>query len=421
MSFPVFYVVEGDVLPIPFSSYDGATGASEAISGLAVTDIEIYKDTSTTQRASDNGYALTDTDGIDVDGAVGQNGFSVDLSDNSDASFYEVGPWYTVKIISITADTQTVNFIAAMFRIVSATRGLAGTALPAAAADAAGGLPISDAGGLDLDSKLANTHEVTAARMGALTDWINGGRLDLLLDAVLEDTGTTLQGELDGIQADTEDMQSRLPAALVGGRMDSSVGAMAANTVTAAATAADFLAEIQAEAEEALRTYHLDHLIQSADPGSIVADDSLLAKLVSKSATAAWTDFVNTTHSLQALRDRGDAAWITATGFSTHSAADVWAVATRVLTAGTNLNNISAADVLTQVNAAIDTAIAELGVAAPTATPTLRTGLMLLYMALRNKTTSTATETTISNNAGTTIATAAQSDDTVTYEKGEFA
>src|SRR5574343_731388 len=57
------------------------------------------------------------------------------------------------------------------------------TALPNAAADAAGGLPISDAGGLDLDAKLANTNEVTAARMGALTDWINGGRLDLILDA----------------------------------------------------------------------------------------------------------------------------------------------------------------------------------------------------------------------------------------------
>ncbi len=58
------------------------------------------------------------------------------------------------------------------------------TALPNAAADAAGGLPISDAGGLALDTKLANTNEVTAARMAALTDWINGGRLDLLLDAI---------------------------------------------------------------------------------------------------------------------------------------------------------------------------------------------------------------------------------------------
>lgn len=58
------------------------------------------------------------------------------------------------------------------------------TALPNAAADAAGGLPISDAGGLDIDAKLAHTEEVTAARMGALTDWIDGGRLDLLIDAM---------------------------------------------------------------------------------------------------------------------------------------------------------------------------------------------------------------------------------------------
>jgi len=58
------------------------------------------------------------------------------------------------------------------------------TALPNAAANAAGGLPISAGGGLALDTQLANTNEVTAARMGALTDWINGGRLDLLLDAI---------------------------------------------------------------------------------------------------------------------------------------------------------------------------------------------------------------------------------------------
>lgn len=41
------------------------------------------------------------------------------------------------------------------------------------------------------------------------------------------------------------DVQSRLPAALVSGRMDSSVGAMAANTLTASAVAADAVAEIQ--------------------------------------------------------------------------------------------------------------------------------------------------------------------------------
>lgn len=69
--------------------------------------------------------------------------------------------------------------------------------------------------------------------------------VDGIVDDILVDTGTTLQAELDGIQADTEDIQARLPAALVGGRMDSSVGAMATNVLTAAALATDAVTEIQ--------------------------------------------------------------------------------------------------------------------------------------------------------------------------------
>jgi hypothetical protein len=66
------------------------------------------------------------------------------------------------------------------------------TALPAAAANGAGGLPISAAGGLALDTKLANTDQITVARMGALTDWIDAGRLDLLLDAIKAKTDLAL-------------------------------------------------------------------------------------------------------------------------------------------------------------------------------------------------------------------------------------
>lgn len=69
--------------------------------------------------------------------------------------------------------------------------------------------------------------------------------IDTVVDAILVDTGTTLQSELDGIQADTEDIQSRIPLALVSGRMDSSIGAAAANTINASALAADAVTEIQ--------------------------------------------------------------------------------------------------------------------------------------------------------------------------------
>ena len=39
MSYPVYYVPAGDVLPVMFDSFDGGTGASSAMTGLAVTDI----------------------------------------------------------------------------------------------------------------------------------------------------------------------------------------------------------------------------------------------------------------------------------------------------------------------------------------------------------------------------------------------
>ena len=120
MSYPVYMVPAGDVLPIFFDSFDGGTGASITMTGLAVTDIEIYKDGSTTQRASDAGYTLLDTDGIDFDSITGIHGFSIDTGDNTDSGFYTVGSWFHVVVSSVTIDGQTVSFVAAAFRIMAA-------------------------------------------------------------------------------------------------------------------------------------------------------------------------------------------------------------------------------------------------------------------------------------------------------------
>lgn len=190
MSYPIYYVEEGDTLPHLFDTFDGGTGASVTMTGLAITDIEIYKDGSATQRASDAGYTLLDTDGIDFDGITGIHGFSIDLSNNTDTGFYAVGSWYHVVVSSITVDGQTVNFVACAFRIVSATRGMAGTALPNAAADAAGGLPISDAGGLDMDAILADTADMQP-KLGTITDL---------------GSGTTIGANLADIEAQTDDI-----------------------------------------------------------------------------------------------------------------------------------------------------------------------------------------------------------------------
>lgn len=68
----------------------------------------------------------------------------------------------------------------------------------------------------------------------------------LAADAVTEiQSGLATAAALVTAQADLDNIQTRLPAALVGGRMDASVGAMAANVMTAAAAAADLTTELQ--------------------------------------------------------------------------------------------------------------------------------------------------------------------------------
>lgn len=51
------------------------------------------------------------------------------------------------------------------------------------------------------------------------------------------------------IEVDTQDIQSRLPAALVSGRIDASVGAMAANVITATSIAADAITDAKVAAD----------------------------------------------------------------------------------------------------------------------------------------------------------------------------
>lgn len=62
--------------------------------------------------------------------------------------------------VAVSGDSTAADNLELACDNYSATRGLAGTALPAAAADAAGGLPISDAGGLDLDAMNTNVSAV---------------------------------------------------------------------------------------------------------------------------------------------------------------------------------------------------------------------------------------------------------------------
>lgn len=64
-------------------------------------------------------------------------------------------------------------------------------------------------------------------------------------------------------------------------------------------------AEVQSEANDALVALGLDHLVSTSVTGTDVADNSIIASIVSKSATPDWDSYVNTTDALEAIADAG--------------------------------------------------------------------------------------------------------------------
>jgi hypothetical protein len=106
-------VKPGSTLYIPFDTFDGGTGASITLTGLATTDIEIFKDGAVTTRASDSGYTVS----ADFNSRTGLHVIAIDLADNGDANFFEAGSHYMVAVDAVTVDGQTVRFWLAEFRI----------------------------------------------------------------------------------------------------------------------------------------------------------------------------------------------------------------------------------------------------------------------------------------------------------------
>lgn len=65
------------------------------------------------------------------------------------------------------------------------------------------------------------------------------------VSAILVDTGTDIPASIALVQADTDNIQTRIPAALISGRIDATVGAMQTDTLTASALASSAVTEIQ--------------------------------------------------------------------------------------------------------------------------------------------------------------------------------
>lgn len=373
----------GAVLPVLFATYDKTNSYSVTMTGLAVTDIEIYKGISTTQRASDNGYTLMDTDGIDVDSVTGIHGFSIDTGDNSDAGFFVAGSFYTVVVASVTVDGGTVNFIAATFRIV--------------AAEATAGTPAVDVKTWNnlttvalplVPTTAGRTLDVSATGEAGI-DWANVGSPTTTLGL----SGTTVKTATD-VETDTQDIQGRLPAALTANGNMKSDTLRVSGTVQTARDLGNALPAAAPAANGGLPTVDANNYVAGIQGTLNQLDD------LNNISTAQVNTEVDT-----ALSDVGLTTTIT-------GRIDA-AITTRATPAQVNAEVVD--------GLAVDT-YAEPAQGAPAATTTLAVKIGHLYKNYRNKKTQTATQWSLFNDDAATIDhKAAVSADETTATKGEVA
>lgn len=332
------------------------------------------------------------------------------------------------------------------------------------ASAAAGVLETAVDNGLDNAIGASPTADSVAQRIKALdllTEASGAGDLA----AILTDTETTIPGTIttlttnvgtvdtvvDGIKSVTDNLPDSGALTTINGYVDCLPASL--NNISTA--------EVNAEVDTALSDINLDHLCKTAtgaaDMTTEVADNTILSRILANGDTSA---FVPSTDGLQLIRDElvtvdgnVDSILTDTAAIDGHITADYGA------TEKTNINHItadyaatekSAIDLLddagiglqdlhddhcayitaaiptaAQINAEIvdvirTDAISELSQATPTATPTVSTALMLLYMTERNKLTTTATELGIYNDAGTKIAKKTLSDDGTTYTETEM-
>ena len=267
-----------------FTTYRPSTGAAFTLGGTPA--LSVYKDNSTTQ--STTGVTLT----ADFDAVTGLNHFAIDTS--ADGTFYSAGSFFSIVITTGTVDSvSVVGTVVAEFTLRKSSALKPATAGRTLVVDAAG---LADANAVKVGPSGSGTAQ-TARDLGASvllssgTDTgqvlLTSGKVDVndktgfalssagvqaiwdalssalttvgsigkrLVDYLTGDAyarlgapaGASVSADIASIKTDTgTTIPGRLPAALVGGRMDAYVGAMAANVLDSSALATSAVAEIQ--------------------------------------------------------------------------------------------------------------------------------------------------------------------------------
>ncbi len=309
-----------ETVDIPFNTFDSNDPtASVTITDLVAGDIEIHKDGGTTQRSSDAGVTIS----IDFDSVTGNHMAHIDLSDNTDAGFYAAGSRYQVRMEGTTVDAGTINAWIGSFSI--------GCTLRPTTAGRTIDITATGAAGIDW----ANVEgQGTAVDLSATA-------IDLCDDVTLVAT-TTTNTDMAGTD------NAALASVCTEGRLAELDAGNLPTDIADIPTVAEFNARTLVAADY---TIVADlGVVQTADHTAGIADIPTVAEFNARSLPSA--DYVVTTDTIAGVTLVATTTDVTNDVGITQAGADkAWGTAARTLTASTNFNDITAAEVVTAMEA----------------------------------------------------------------------
>jgi hypothetical protein len=224
-----------------FKMIDSAAGTPET--GLTITNLDITYVRNRAAHSKTDATALSavtdahsDNKAIEVDATQAPGLYRVDFPDAA----FATGVDDVILIVTCSGCDPAMIEVMLVDNIEKDTYDRIGA--PAGASIAADLVTIDDF----LDTEIAAIVTATGAAAIRSAVGLASANLDTQLAAIddLVDTEVAaIKTVVDAIEVDTQDIQGRLPAALVSGRIDASVGAMAANVLTASAIAADAITD----------------------------------------------------------------------------------------------------------------------------------------------------------------------------------
>jgi len=448
---------------IPFNTFSSDDpSASVTITNLAAADIEIHKDGSTTQRASDNGVTVT----IDFDSITGNHMVAIDLSDNSDAGYYANGSQYAVRMEGTTVDGATINAWIGSFSIGRTLRPTTnGRKLDVETGGCAGidwgnvankttanDLSATDIQLCDTVTTLTGHTAQTGdsfARLGApagASVSADIATVDGNVDSILTDTGTTLENHLTDIKGTgfAKDTHSLTDIEGYADLIDDGTSGLAKIATDVAAILVDTGTTLDGKLDT-IDTNVDAILVDTGTDGVIVAtnndktgyglandaitsakyDETTAFPVVSADTGATQIARVGADgDTLETLSDQIDAV---PTAAENRTEMDSNSTQLSAIVADTNELQTDLADggrldlLIDAIKALLDDARTEPGQGAPPVNPDLATKVDYLYKAWRNKMTSDSDSVDLYNDAGDTVDQKRTiSDDGSTFTKGEM-